>query len=164
LDLIFYAASNLNNTAHDGLITDFDVGNLPKTGSISVLNQILPKTIARRSSATFNFDSTRNLLTEPVVVLNLSATTDLAFYKGQGISFAPAFTSVTQFLVSGSFGGSPTRDYSKLTPTVTLSLYYDYIPAALPEPHYYGILIGLGSLILCWVSRYILGRRRCSKA
>ena len=146
LDVVFYAASSLNNTTHNGLITDYDVGYLPRTGSVPIINQVLPKTIARRGSATFNFDSTRNLLTEPVVILNLSTSTDLAFYKGTGISFAPAFTSVTQFLVVGTYAGNPVRDYSKLSPTVSMSLYYDYIPAAIPEPSYYGLALSLVTL------------------
>lgn len=146
VDILFYAASNLNNTAHDGFITDYDVGNLPRTGSVSITNQTLPKTIARRTSAIFNFDSSRNILTDPVVVLNLSATNDLAFYKGTGISFAPAFTSITQFLTLGSYGGAPTRDYSKLTASVSMSLIYDYIPAAIPEPSYYGLGISVAAL------------------
>lgn len=146
VDILFYAASSLNNTAHNGLISDFDVGNLPQTGSVSVTNQTLPKTIARRGSATFNFDSSNNILTAPVVVLNLSSTNDLSFYKGIGISFAPAFTSITQFLALGNYGGNPTRDYSKLTETVGLSLYYDYIPAVIPESSKYGFVVGFFSL------------------
>lgn len=152
--ILFYAASSLNNTADNGLKTNFDVGSLPKTGSVSVTNQTLPKTIARRTSATFNFDPTRNILTSPVVVLNLSATNDLAFYKGTGISFAPAFTSVTQFLATGNYGGSPTRDYSQLTTTESLSLYYDYIPAVIPEPTYYGLGITLATLAVCLIRRH----------
>jgi hypothetical protein len=152
--ILFYAASSLNNTANNGLKTDFDVGSLPKTGSVAVTNQTLPKTIARRTSATFNFDPTRNILTSPVVVLNLSATNDLEFYKGTGISFAPAFTSVTQFLATGSYGGSPTRDYSQLTTTESLSLYYDYIPAVIPEPSYYGLGISLATLGVCLIRRH----------
>jgi hypothetical protein len=152
--ILFYAASSLNNTANNGLKTNFDVGSLPKTGSIAVTNQTLPKTIARRTSATFNFDATRNILTSPVVVLNLSATNDLAFYKGTGISFAPAFTSVTQFLATGSYGGTPTRDYTQLTTTVNMSLYYDYIPAAIPEPSYYGLGLSLATVGLCLGRRY----------
>ena len=88
------------------------------------------------------------------MVLNLSATNDLAFYKGTGISFAPAFTSVTQFLATGSYGGSPTRDYSQLTTTESLSLYYDYIPAVIPEPSYYGLGISLATLGVCLIRRH----------
>ena len=152
--ILFYAASSLNNTANNGLKTNFDVGTLPKTGSVAVTNQTLPKTIARKTSATFNFDPTRNILTAPVVVLNLSATNDLAFYQGTGISFAPAFTSVTQFLATGTYGGTPTRDYTQLTTTESLSLYYDYIPAVIPEPSYYGLGLGLATLGLCFSRRY----------
>jgi len=152
--ILFYAASSLNNTANNGLKSNFDVGSLPKTGSIAFTNQTLPKTIARRGSATFNFDATRNILTSPVVILNLSATNDLAFYKGTGISFAPAFTSVTQFLATGNYGGTPTRDYSLLTETLSMSLYYDYIPAAIPEPSYYGLVLGLATLGVCVRRRY----------
>jgi hypothetical protein len=152
--ILFYAASSLNNTANNGLKTNFDVGSLPKTGSVAVTNQTLPKTIARKTSATFNFDPTRNILTAPVVILNLSATNDLDFYKGTGISFAPAFTSITQFLATGNYGGTPTRDYSLLTETLSLSLYYDYIPAAIPEPSYYGLGISLATLGLCLSRRW----------
>jgi hypothetical protein len=153
VDVLFYAASNINNTANDGIFSDLDLGILPKTGSLSVTNQILPKTIARKTSVTFNFDSTRNILTEPIVILNLSATKDLAFYQGQGISFAPAFTSVTQFLMTGSISGNPIRDDSRVTSSMNLSLYYDYIPAAIPEPSYYGLGLSLATLGVC------LGRR-----
>jgi hypothetical protein len=160
LDILFYAASSLNNTAHDGLITDYDVGNLPQAGSVSITNQTLPKTIARRTSTTFNFDSSRNLLTEPVVILNLSNANDLEFYKGSGTSFAPAFTSITQFLLAGSFSGSPTRDYSKLTAMVGMSLIYDYIPPAIPEPSYYGLGISFAAAGLCLGLRYSKGKYR----
>lgn len=163
LDVLFYAASSLNNTAHDGLITDYDVGYLPRTGSVSILNQVLPKTIARKGSATFNFDPTRNLLTEPVVILNLSTSTDLAFYKGTGISFAPAFTSVTQFLVAGTYAGNPVRDYSKLSSTVSMSLYYDYIPATIPEPSYFGLGLGLATLGLCVRRRISINRHHATR-
>jgi hypothetical protein len=155
-DILFYAASSLNNTANDGLLTDLDLGSLPKTGSLSVTNQILPKTIARRTSITFNFDSSRNILTEPIVILNLSATKDLAFYQGQGVSFAPAFTSVTQFLLTGSVAGNPIRDDSRVTSSMNLSLYYDYIPASIPESDYYGLGLSLVTLGVC------LGRKVCS--
>jgi hypothetical protein len=149
VDVLFYAASNLSNTANDGLLKDFDVGILPKTGSLSVTNQILPKTITRRTSVTFNFDPAQNILTEPIVILNLSATKDLAFYQGQGISFAPAFTSVTQFLMNGTISGSPIRDDSRVTSSMNLSLYYDYIPATIPEPSYYGVGLSLATLGVC---------------
>jgi hypothetical protein len=153
--ILFSAASSLNNTANNGLKSNFNVGSLPQTGSIAVTNQTLPKTIARRGSATFNFDPTRNILTAPVVILNLSATTDLAFYQGTGISFAPAFNSVTQFLATGNYGGTPTRDYSQLTETLSMTLQYDYIPAAIPEPSYYGLGLGLATLGVCVGRRYI---------
>jgi hypothetical protein len=162
LDILFYAASNLNNTAHNGLLTDYDVGSLPQTGSVSIANQTLPKTIARRTSATFNFDSSRNLLTEPLVILNLSATQDLGFYQGSGISFAPAFTSMTQFLLTSSFSGSPTRDYSKLTAKVGMSLSYDYLPPAIPEPSYYGLGLSLATLGCCVGRRYAKRKHRPS--
>lgn len=152
--VLFNAASSSNNTANNGLKTNFDVGTLPKTGSVAVTNQTLPKTIARKASATFNFDATRNILTAPVVILNLSTTTDLAFYQGKGISFAPAFTSVTQFLATGTFGGTPTRNYTQLTTTQSMTLYYDYIPAVIPEPSYYGLSLSLATVGLCLGRRY----------
>jgi len=154
MDILFYAASSLNNTAHDGLIANYDVGNLPKTGSVSIVNQVLPKTIASKDSVLFNLGSGQNILTTPVVVLNLTSDTDLAFYKGSGISFAPAFTSITQFLVTGSFTGSPTRDYNRLRTLVNMSLTYDYTPPAIPEPSYYGLGIGLATAGYCLRRRY----------
>jgi len=154
ISTLFYAASSLNNTAHNGLITDYNVGSLPETGSLSMTNQTLPKSIARRASATFNFDSSRNLLSEPVVILNLSATNDLTFYTGPGLSFAPAFTSITRFLTVGSYGGVPTRDFSNLMPVVGMSLTYDYNPPAIPEPSYYGLGLCLATLGLCLGRRY----------
>lgn len=160
ISTLFYAASSLNNTAHNGLITDYDVGSLPGTGSLSMTNQTLPKTIARRASATFNFDSSHNLLTEPVVILNLSATNDLTFYHGPGLSFAPAFTSITRFLTVGSYGGVPTRDFSKITPAVGMSLTYDYTPPAIPEPSYYGLGISLAAVGLGLSRRPSTKKRR----
>jgi hypothetical protein len=151
-DTVFLAGSSYNNTNHNGLIVDNDV--LPGGTVLTVLNQVMPKTITRRNSATFNFNSNQNLLLAPKVVLNLSAQKDLNYYTGTGISFAPAFTSITQFLISGSNGGNPTRDYSKLTATIGLSLYYDYIPATIPEPSYYGLGLSLAALGVCLGRRY----------
>jgi hypothetical protein len=145
-DTVFLAGSSYNNTNHNGLTVDYDL--YPAGIGLTVINQVMPKTITRRNSVTFNFNSNQNLLLAPKVVLNLSAQKDIGYYMGDGISFAPAFTSITQFLVSASTGGSPIRDYSKLTSSVSLSLYYDYIPAMIPEPCYYGAVIGLVSLFV----------------
>ena len=154
VDTIFYAGSSLNNTANNGLMTDYDLGYLPSNGALSVTNQVLPKTFARRASATFNFDSTLNAITQPIVVLNLSSTTDLSFYQGTGISFAPAFTSITQIMLTGTFTGNPVRDYSQLTESVGMSLTYDYIPPMIPEPSYYGFTIGIAAFSFCLRRRY----------
>ena len=162
MDLLFYAASTLNNTANDGLISDFYVGKFPKTGSLAVTNQTLPKTISRRNSVTFNFDSNYNIITEPITVLNLTSANDLKFYEGRGISFAPAFTCITQFLISGTFSGNPVRDYYKLTDTVGMSLYYDYIPAVIPEPNYLEFSVSV-ALISLMIRRRFLARFRTSK-
>jgi len=151
-DIIFLAGLSYNNTNHNGLTLDYDV--FPGGTGLSVVNQVMPKTITRRNSATFNFNSNQNLLLAPKVVLNLSAQKDLNYYTGNGISFAPAFTSITQFFASASTGGNPNRDYSKLTSTMGVSLYYDYIPAAIPEPSYYGLGLGLATLGLCLSRKY----------
>jgi hypothetical protein len=150
-DTVFLAGLSYNNTNHNGLTVDYDM--FPSGIGLTVVNQTMPKIITRRNSATFNFNSNQNLLLEPRVVLNLSAQKDLNYYMGNGISFAPAFTSITQFVTTASAGGSPIRDYSKLTASLSLSLYYDYIPATIPEPSYYGLGLGLATLGLC------LGRR-----
>jgi hypothetical protein len=151
-DTVFLAGSSYNNTNHNGLMVDYDV--FPGNTGLAVVNQVMPKTITRRNSATFNFNPNQNLLLSPKVVLNLSAQQDLNYYNGNGISFAPAFTSLTQFLLSASTGGNPTRDYSKLTSTLGLSLYYDYIPATIPEPSYYGLGLSLATLGVCLGRRY----------
>ena len=154
-DIIFLAGLNNSNTANNGLMTSYDM--FPAGIGLTVVNQVLPKTIPRRNSATFNFNSNQNLLLTPKVVLNLSAQRDLNFYMGNGISFAPAFTSITQFLISASTGGNPIRDYSKLTSSMGVSLEYDYIPALIPEPAYYGQAAGFTSLAL--LLAYKLRRR-----
>ena len=135
----------------NGLMVDYDM--FPAGIGLTVLNQVMPKAITRRNSATFNFDANQNLLLAPAVVLNLSAQRDINFYTGEGISFAPAFTSITQFMVTGGFAGNPIRDYSKLTSSISLSLHYDYIPAMIPEPGYYGQAMGFMSLAVLLASR-----------
>ena len=162
-DILFLAGLNNSNTANNGLTVDYDM--FPSGAGLTVVNQTMPKTITRRNSATFTFNSNQNLLLVPKVVLNLSAQKDLNYYMGNGISFAPAFTSITQFLVSASTGGSPIRDYSKLTSSLSLSLYYDYIPATIPEPCYYGQATGFMALALLLACRLrkgaIKGLRGC---
>lgn len=150
-DIIFLAGLNNSKTANNGLTVDYDM--FPSGTGLTVVNQTMPKTITRRNSATFNFNSNQNLLLTPKVVLNLSAQKDLNFYKGNGISFAPAFTSITQILISASTGGNPIRDYSKLTSSMGVSLYYDYIPAMIPEPAYYGSAVGFMTLALLLACR-----------
>jgi hypothetical protein len=137
---------NNSNTANNGLTVDYDM--FPSGAGLTVVNQTMPKTITRRNSVTFNLNSNQNLLLAPKVVLNLSAQKDLNYYMGNGISFAPAFTSITQFSITGSAGGNPIRDYSKLTSSMSVSLYYDYIPAMIPEPAYYGQAMGFMSFVL----------------
>ena len=151
-DMVFLAGLNNSNTANNGLTVDYDM--FPSGVGLTVVNQTMPKTITRRNSVTFNFNSSQNLLLTPKVVLNLSAQKDLNYYMGNGISFAPAFTSITQFMISGSAGGNPIRDYSKLTTSMNLSLYYDYIPATIPEPSYYGLGLSLATVGLCLGRRY----------
>jgi len=151
-DIIFLAGLNNNNTANNGLIVDYDI--FPAGISLAVVNQVMPKMIARRNSVTFNFDSNQNLLLVPTVVLNLSSQKDIDFYRGDGISFAPAFTSITQFMVSASIGGRPIRDYSNLTSTMSLALHYDYIPAMIPESCDYGRALGFMSLAVLLASRF----------
>ena len=150
-DIIYLAGLSNNNTAQNGLMVDYDM--FPAGIGLTVLNQVMPKAITRRNSATFNFDANQNLLLAPAVVLNLSAQRDINFYMGEGISFAPAFTSITQFMVTGGFAGNPIRDYSKLTSSISFSLHYDYIPAMIPEPGYYGQAIGFMSLAVLLASR-----------
>lgn len=155
-DLIFLAELTSGNTANNGLTTDYDL--FSGGTALTATNQVVPKTITRRNSVTFNFN--QNVLLAPRVVLNLSAQKDINYYMGNGISFAPAFTSITQFMISGSIVGNPIRDFSKLSSTMGLSLYYDYIPAAIPEPSYYGLGLGLATLAVCLVRRYTLRKNQ----
>lgn len=158
--LIFLQASSTDSTNHNGLISNYDFGKLPSVGALQLANQTYPRTITRRTSATFNLVTVPNLLTTPVVVFNSNSENDLQYYRGQGISFAPAFTSITHIFMTGTFSGTRTWDYSRFNSSVNMSLVYDYIPAMIPEPQSYGWSLGLGALSVAIIRR----RRRIPPA